>query len=112
MIRDWRGQPLEAGAIIVYPQRRGSRMWMVEAKVLEVTEKYEAYHDRVVPALKVQPVNATWTHTLAPKKVMLTVLDRVTVVEKVQDDAAPQEWRCSICHAFHIKAEPCWRIDD
>lgn len=34
--RDWRGVPVEVGSRIVYPVRRSSRAWMVEAEVLEI----------------------------------------------------------------------------
>lgn len=102
-MRDWRGNRIEIGSLIVYPQRQSSHMWMVEAKVTEITEKLE-WSGRIIPALKVMPINATWTHRIAEKPVTLTVLDRVTVVSSPPSEVH-HEGMCAVCHKLHLPEE-------
>lgn len=102
-MRDWRGNPVSVGSVIVYPQRHSSHMWMVEARVEEITEKDQ--RDRIVPALKVKPINATWTHRIAERTVTLTSLDRVTVVVPRPEDQPLKDVKCKVCHQLH---QPLW----
>lgn len=97
-MRDWRGNLIDVGSYIVYPQRQGSSMWMVEARVDEITEREDSM-SRVVPILKVSPVGATWTHTVGVKKTTLTKLDRVTVVAPPPKQTVVDY--CTMCHDFH-----------
>lgn len=100
MLRDWRGAPINEGSLIVYPARHGSSMWVVEAEVLKIIEK-QVDSDRVIPALRVRPIGATWTHRIAMKKVTLTALDRVTVVHPAPGDSPIAQGYCSTCQKFH-----------
>lgn len=102
-MRDWRGSLLEDGSYVVYPQRHSSHMWMVEARVDEITEVDRG--DKVLPALKVTPLKATWTHRLGSKPVTLTALDRVTVISAVRMDTDVPDGYCSVCHNFHSTNE-------
>lgn len=36
LVKDFRGQEIHASDVVVYPNRQGSRMWLVEARVTEV----------------------------------------------------------------------------
>jgi hypothetical protein len=76
-------------------------MWMVEGRVEKIIEKYVLDTDRVVPALKVQPIGATWTHRISSKRVTLTALDRVSVVHPPPTDQPVAGTYCSVCHQFH-----------
>lgn len=105
MIRDWRGALITEGSLIVYPARHGSSMWVVEAQVLKIIDKHELHTGRVIPALRVRPVGATWTHRITMKKVTLTALDRVTVVHPAPGDSPVAQGYCSTCHAFHTMTQ-------
>lgn len=35
-MKDWRGTPIHLGAIVVYPSRQGSRLWMSEGEVVGI----------------------------------------------------------------------------
>jgi hypothetical protein len=45
---DFLDRPIEVGHTVVYPVRRGSRMWMQKASVTEIVQ-----HDRTQPPLLV-----------------------------------------------------------
>ena len=105
-MRDWRGSIFQVGSHVIYPQRHGSTMWMVEARINEVTE-VEKSNGKTVPALKVTPTAATWTHRIASKPVTLTALDRVTLVPPPRTDTAGPDGYCSVCHSFHVAGDDC-----
>lgn len=108
-MRDWRGVLVEKGSTIVYPQRRSSSLWMVEATVIAVTEREK--DGRTVPALKVLPITTTWTHyNVEQREVTLTALDRVSVVQPRKDDRAIAEVMhryCPICNNRHEDDQGC-----
>lgn len=35
-MKDWRGTPIKVGLTVVYPSRKGSRLWMTEAVVISL----------------------------------------------------------------------------
>jgi hypothetical protein len=81
-LQDWMGHDITSGSKILYPQRRGTHMWMVLAEVLEIS----VIHDHLAMidkwALKVQPVKTTFYFGQSfGKPVTITVLDKVTVIE-------------------------------
>ena len=65
---DFLGHPIEVGHTVVYPVRRGSKMWMQKASVTEVVQ-----HDRTQPPLLVC-LNPTG------RKVTIQNLDNCVVV--------------------------------
>ena len=90
-LKDWRGNDIEPGSLIVYPGRHSSSMWMVEAEVLEwveITSPYSTW-ETPVPALRVQPLRqgryGQSESRVDKKPVTLTALERVTVVGHVRD---------------------------
>jgi hypothetical protein len=82
-MNDWRGNPIEPGALIVYPGRQGSNQWMVEAEVLEIFQDWH-WHT-FVWALRVQPIRQGTYGRTNMKPVKITALERVTVVGHVRD---------------------------
>jgi hypothetical protein len=84
---DWRGTPIVKDAIVIYPGRQSSSMWMVEAIVLDVTTK-EHWYD-VIPALVVQPIKTGRFHHRVLKPVTLTALERVTVIQSPNEIREP-----------------------
>lgn len=84
-MNDWRGTPIVAGSIIVYPGRQGAHQWMVEAEVLEIVQVWN--WNTFVWALRVQPLRKGAYGRTNMKPVKLTALERVTVVGHVKEDA-------------------------
>ena len=87
-MKDWRGNVIEPGSLIVYPGRHSSHMWMVEAEVLELTQvvsPYDYYNTKPIPALRVQPLRQGTYSRPNKKPVTLTALERITVVGHVRD---------------------------
>lgn len=82
-MKDWRGNPVVPGSIIVYPGRQSSHLWMVEAEVLEIFQDW--HWDNFVWALKVQPIRQGVQMRTDKKPVKITALERVTVVGHVRD---------------------------
>lgn len=82
-MNDWRGTPIEPGSLVVYPGRRGSHQWMVEAEVLEIFQDWE--WDKFVWALRVQPLRQGTYGRTNMKPVKVKALERVTVVGHVRD---------------------------
>ncbi len=70
-MKDFLDQEITAGDTIVYPNRQGSRMWMVKAEVLVVNEEFKRLSVRRTDGI---------TKTL-------TRVDRVTVVQPVLEPA-------------------------
>lgn len=103
-MRDWRGTVVEVGTVIVYPQRHGSALWVVEAQVDEIGER-ELDDGKVIPFIRATAMDATWTHRIAARKVILTALDRVTVVRPRVGSGTQQEPYCGLCHQFHDREE-------
>lgn len=85
-MKDWRGTPIVPGCIVVYPGRRGSHQWMVEAEVLDIIQIWE--WDAFKWALRVQPLRQGTYGRTDKKPVKITALERVTVVngDKVNAD--------------------------
>lgn len=81
-LKDWRGEPIEVGATVVYPARVSSSMWMVEAEVKEIFQKQTGWRGELSWALKVQPLRMTRNRdSLRDKRATtLTELSRVTVI--------------------------------
>ena len=77
-MKDWRGTPIVKGSIIVYPGRRGSHQWMVEAEVLEIIQIWEWAEFRW--ALRVLPLRQGTYGRTNMKPVKITALEKVTVV--------------------------------
>lgn len=75
-MKDWRGVEIVVGSTIVYPGRHSSSMWMCEATVLNITER-KGWHG-TVPVIVAQPVRGK------ARKVVLTCIDRVTVVHEAR----------------------------
>jgi hypothetical protein len=84
-IIDWRGTPIQVGALVVYPGRQSSSMWMVEAEVIEIMEEdkwsYANPRGEKVTALKVQPIRTGRYGGQKKTPVKITAIDRVTVVK-------------------------------
>lgn len=80
ILKDWRGTSITPGSTIVYPGRHSSSLWMTEATVLNVTHR--AKWTGVERVLVVQPTKTQGYSPInwKPKKVVLSALDRVTVV--------------------------------
>jgi hypothetical protein len=89
---DWRGTPIETGALIVYPGRQSSHMWMVEAEVIEIREEDKwSYIDplgEIVTVLIVQPLRQGRFGRPNKRPVKITALERVTVVKRPEVDNA------------------------
>ena len=66
--KDFLGRPIEVGHTIVYPIRRGSKMWMQKANVTQIIQ-----HDRTQPPL-LACINPTG------RKVTIQNLDNCVVV--------------------------------
>jgi hypothetical protein len=82
-MKDWRGNAIEPGSLVVYPGRHASHMWMVEGEVIEIFQDW--HWDRFVWALKVQPIRQGVQMRTDKKPVKITALERVTVVGHVRD---------------------------
>lgn len=78
-MKDWRGTPIVPGSIIVYPGRKSSSMWMVEAEVLEIIQIWE--WGQFKWALRVQPLRHG-NYRTNKRPVNVTALERVTVIDK------------------------------
>lgn len=84
-INDWRGVPIVPGSIIVYPGRKGSYQWMMEAEVIEIIQEW--YYGSFRWALRVQPLRQGLLRVnMTPVK--LTALERVTVVKNPSEVTA------------------------
>ena len=78
-MKDWRGTPIQPGSIIVYPGRKGSHQWMVEAEVIEIFQDWQ--WGAFKWALRVQPLRQGTYGRTNKKPVKITALERVTVVD-------------------------------
>ncbi len=89
-MNDWRGSPILPGAVIVYPGRHGSRLWMVEGEVMAIGEKNRDpfdFSDRI-PFITVQPTRETgWRGERKRKPVTLTSIERITVIQEAKEVA-------------------------
>lgn len=85
-MNDWRGTPITKGAIIVYPGRQSSHMWMVEAEVIDVITIEQ--WNKEIPALLVQPLRAGFLGATKKKPVKITAIERVTVIPECLTDEA------------------------
>jgi hypothetical protein len=83
-MNDWRGNPIVPGSIVVYPGRKGSHQWMMEAEVLEIVQVWE--WNQFVWAIRVQPMRQGRYSRTNMKPVKLTALERVTVVGHAAND--------------------------
>lgn len=77
-MKDWRGTDITIGSTIVYPGRHSSSLWMTEAIVLNITERKT--WQGAVPVLIVLPIQSTGYAPAKPRKVVLTALERITVL--------------------------------
>lgn len=82
---DWRGTPIVPGSLIVYPGRKGSHHWMIEAEVLEIFQ--QDHWGTLIWTLRVQPLRQGTLRTdMSPVKI--TALERVTVIPKCDPETA------------------------
>lgn len=99
-LKDWRGTPIIEGCTIVYPGRVEGDMWMNEAVVVGIEERTVKRRPRnplnwdeklgipppdpdkpnVRPVLRVHRTRSTQFLSYVDNTVILTVLDRVTVI--------------------------------
>lgn len=78
-LKDFRGTPIVAGSVIVYPGRQSSSLWMTEAVVKEVATRQTWRKE--VPVLLVQPTFTTgYRDTPDAKNVVIERIERVVVV--------------------------------
>jgi len=82
-INDWRGTPIVPGAIVVYPGRQGSHQWMIEAEVLGFENRDHWGTEQLV--LRVQPLRKGAYGRTNMRPVILTALERVTVIPTNND---------------------------
>jgi len=78
-IKDWRGTPIVLDAIVVYPGRHRSHMWMMEGKVVSIFQDWQ--WGTFKWAIKVQPLRQGAYGRTNMSPVKLTALERVTVVD-------------------------------
>ncbi len=69
-MKDWRGKTIKRGSIILYPGRKGSSIWVVEAEVFEVRNN----------EIIVQPIRCTEGFEHSKRPVSITSTERVTVL--------------------------------
>ena len=93
------GNEFYDGALIMYPGRRGSSLWMSYAVV-----------ERIVPVvnwrgeqsfvLKVSVVSKNWSGTVVGlRKTTLRVLNRVTIVHPIMFNAGKYHWHSVLINA-------------
>lgn len=77
-ITDWRGVPVEIGSVVVYPTRRGSNTYVVEAEVVDVSERF------VDVARYYEKANYSDQRKAVKPRVVTVPLTLVTVVRDVR----------------------------
>lgn len=86
---DFLGRVIAPGDLIVYPNRRGSSLWMNKAEVLRVEwEDTESSPARPVIVAKLEQTNSKGKVT-GHRQVSIRELARVTVVVSASDGSVP-----------------------
>jgi len=82
MVKDWRGTPIEVGALVVYPSRTGSSMWITEGQVVSVKESMGVTRDFSVGVRRIRSSSSTQKRKyLKRERVAYPDPSRITVIE-------------------------------